>query len=171
MSSGMSKVLIVVTMAIILIVTLTVFLLPSGDNPDGKASYDRAEGIVTLAFEEPLIDAAWTADVYYERSDTGSRAYVVKDVPVVLSSDKMNATIVDLSLINLQNDIYYLEVSAPSQTVRSISFLVTDHEYSGDDIAVMALASLFFIIAIGFLVVRRLIFGGRMSWSWSRRLH
>lgn len=171
MNNVTGKVIILVSLAILIVVACVVFLLPSGDNPEGHADYDGKEGIITLTFAEPIPYAEWTADVYFESSDTASRTYVVEDAPVTLSPDRMTAKISDPSLINLDNNTYDVEVSAPSQTVHRISFQVTDHSFTGDEITLLVIVALIFIIAIGFLLARRFIFGGKMSWSWSKKLN
>ena len=153
-----------VPMAIIFVVVVcAVFLLPSGDTQDGEAEYNGKEGIVILTFAEPMPYAEWTADVYCDSSGAAGRTYVLKAAPVLLSSDGKTAELTDPSLINLDNVTYHVEVSAPIQAVHRISFQVTDHVFTGGEIAMLAAVALVFIVAVGFFLARRIIYGGKRS--------
>lgn len=158
---------------IIAIAVWAIFFLDSDENR-AEVTYDSEGGIISIEFEDPLADAAWTARVTYETtSSSGSiiEHVVIDDAPAVLSTDLRTATITDPSLVNLENWRYDVLLTAPGQHSHELWFEATGHVFTTEEIVVIVLVVLLFVAVLGFLIARRIIFGGKMSWSWSKRIH
>ena len=170
MNNAIGKVVVILPIIIVAVIAIVaIFFLPSAES-EGTVTYDNKEGIITIDFTNPLPEASWTAYIYYETSSSSGgfdRHTVLDNEPVVMSSDNKTGKITNEKLVNLDNSTYYIDISAPSQSVHSLHFNASGHVYSTGEIITMVLVILFFVIIIGFLVARRILFGGKMSWSWS----
>ncbi len=146
---------IIVVVGVVAVVAALIIFLPSSDN--GNVEYFKDDGKIIVNESEPFSDGIWEADVTY--FDSSSKHHtVIEDHPVEISADRLSAVIQDKALVNLENYSYDLRLMSGSD-LKTYVFSVSDHEFSGSEMAVIIAVLSILAICVVIAVVRRIVRG------------
>lgn len=146
---------IVVVVGIVAVTIAIIIFLPSSDH--GNVEYFNNDGKILVTESEPFSDGIWEADVTY--FDSSSKHHtVIEDHPVEISEDRLSAVIQDKALVNLDNYSYELRLMSGSD-LKVYSFGVSDHEFSGSEMAVIIAVISILVICVVIALVRRIVRG------------
>lgn len=146
---------VIVVVGIVAIAAVLIIFLPSSDK--GNVEYIKNDGKILVTESEPFSDGIWEADVTY--FDSSSRHHtVIEDHPVEISENHLSAVIQDNALVNLDNYTYELRLMSGSD-LKVYSFGVSDHEFSGSEMAVIIAVISILVICMVIAVVRRIVRG------------
>lgn len=139
---------------LVVVVVVFIFFIPGSDN--GNVQYYHDEGKVVVTEKDPFSLGTWDADISYFDSKSDSHT-VIEDHPVTISKDRLSITITDEALVNLENYTYDLRLYCGSE-MKSYTFTVSDHEFSGSEmaviIAVIAIVGIALVIAVAKRIVK-----------------
>ena len=146
---------IIVVVGVVAVVAALIIFLPSSDN--GNVEYFKDDGKIIVNESKPFSDGIWEADVTY--FDSSSKHHtVIEGHPVEISENRLSAVIQDNALVNLDNYTYELRLMSGSD-LKVYSFSVSDHEFSGSEMAVIIAVISILAICMVIAVVRRIVRG------------
>ncbi len=139
------------------------FFLEPAETDVESATYDGAEGVITVTMKVPLADGSWVASVYVSDSDEGTKYYTTSGI-VTPSADRMSFTITDSQgcLLNLPNGSKHVDVhslAVPPHDTIFFTLEVSDHVYSTEEMIMIGIAVAFMVFAVVLAVIRRIVRG------------
>ncbi len=157
LNPAISKIIAIIMLIVILIIVAAAFMLPSAPTTY-TVEYDNPTGTITINSDDFIPEAVWTANISYEDSDGYSHTKF-SNLPVALEPDGHSCTVKDDSLINMDNDIYTIELKSATQASLYFSFTVNDHEYTSEEMLAIWICIGLAVLVVALMIIRRLVRG------------